>query len=98
MNKIGLFIIGFLLLPSPVLASTNICLDNTTLQRTLNYTFETDVVMKNLTITKNIDCQFGCDNVTHSCAPNPVTKNLWFGGGILALLFVIGLIVRQWQR
>lgn len=98
MEKIGIIIAFVLLLAAPVFASiSDTCLDNITLQRNINYTFETDVNVKNLTITKNEDCQYGCDNVTNTCAPDPVSMNLWFGGGMLALLFIIGLIIRQWR-
>lgn len=90
--------LGFLLLMMPVLASTNECLDNTTLERSMNYTFDTGTQVRNLTITKNIDCEFGCDNVTHACAPNPVVLNAYVGGGVMGLMFVIALIVRMWRR
>ncbi len=71
------------------------CLDNTTLQRNMNFSFETDTAVKNLTITKNEDCRWGCDNVTNTCAPDPVTMNMLFGGGLMALIGIIALIVRR---
>jgi len=98
MKKIGM-LIGFLLLFSvPVFAKmSERCLDNITLQKTMNYTFATDTGAKNLTITKNIDCLYGCDNVTNVCSPDPATLNMWFAGGLFALLIIIGAIVRQWR-
>lgn len=97
MKKIGIFI-GFLLLFSaPVSGAVTVCLDNITLQKEMNYTFATDTGAKNLTITKNIDCQYGCDNVTNVCSPDPVTLNIYFAGGMFALLLIIGAIVRQWR-
>ena len=97
MKKIGVFIAFLLLLAAPVSAAVTVCLDNITLQKMMNYSFDTDTSNKNLTITKNIDCQYGCDNVTNVCSPDPVTLNLYFAGGMFALLLIIGAIVRQWR-
>lgn len=98
MKRIMTAIVTLLLIATPVLATTQYCLDNITLQKTWNYTINIDSEPTTLDINREVDCQFGCDNVTHSCAPNPVQLNYVFGGGILALLFIIAGIVRIYRR
>lgn len=92
-------VFGFLLLFSvPVLASTNICLNNVTLQSSRNYTFETDINTKNLTIIKNIDCQFGCDNATHTCRESPIREYSTYFGVIIVLLVIFGVMIKLFKR
>ena len=77
------------------------CLDNITLQKSYNYSFTMDANNvsnnMNMSVVKQTDCQFGCDNVTNVCSPDPATLIMWFGGVMLGLLLIIGVIVRIWR-
>jgi len=94
MKRVIAAVMVLLFIGTPVLATTRQCLDNATLQKTYNYTIVISGQTETITINREEDCQFGCDNVTHNCAPDPVMLNYVFGGGILLLLFVIALIAR----
>jgi len=95
MKKTAVLIGLALILGTPAFAEmSQQCIGNITLQRDLNYTFNTGSSLKNLTITKQEDCLYGCDNVTNRCAPNPAELTWQFGIAVLGLLFVIGLIVK----
>lgn len=75
----------------------NSCINNITLQRSLNYTNCNSTVcdVGNSTFYKN--CEFGCDNVTQTCKPSPSNVNLSFliifGG--MAFIIIIILIIKK---
>lgn len=78
---------------NPVLAqNTYVCLDNDTLQNSYNYSITMDDDNMNISVVKNENCQFGCDSVTNSCSPDPLTKNMYFGGGLIVLMFVVWIV------
>ena len=74
----------------------HLCLNNATLQRSYNYSITMDDSNMNITVVKQQDCQYGCDNVTNTCSPDPVERNMIFAGGMMALMLIIGAIIRQW--
>jgi len=94
---IVILIISILLI-CPVFSTTNQCLDNVTLRRNFNYTFQTDTNAKNLTITRNVDCQFGCDNVTHSCRESPIMEYSTFFVIVVGLLIIFGVMIKLYKK
>lgn len=97
--KILLAMVVFMLTVSSLVQAQTVykCLDNTTLEHSYNYSITMDDNDMDIIVVKQQDCQFGCDNVTNVCSPAPATLNMWFAGGMFALLLIIGAIVRQWR-
>lgn len=95
MKKTTGAILFLLTISSVVLADSSFeCLDNTTLEREYNYSITIDGVNQNITVTKNMDCMYGCDNVTNTCDPNPVDRTVYFGVLVMVLLFCMVWIIR----
>lgn len=86
----------FLLMPISVVAISQRCVDNTTIERAYNYTFIMDGNPMDMNVTRQENCPYGCDNVTDTCAPNPAELTYGFTFLILGLLFVVGVIVKVW--
>jgi hypothetical protein len=96
-NCMRKIIVGLLaLLMLPVVFSfewENLCTNNVTLRKSLNYTNcnSTSCDTGNSTFYKN--CEFGCDNVTQSCKPSSYSVNLnflfIFGGLVFIILMMI---------
>jgi hypothetical protein len=74
--------------------TTQYCLDNTTLIRTINSDLTLNGVPKNLSLSENVVCQFGCDVQDNICYPNPIMKTLIPVGIGLALVVIALIILR----
>ena len=90
-----------ILLMLPIVLSfewENSCINNVTLQRTLNYTNcnSTACDIGNSTFYK--DCEFGCDNSTQSCNLSPINQYLYVGIVLLVLVLIVIIIVKVAKR
>jgi len=82
----------------PAVAGHDFCSGNTTISQKFNYTITTDYGIDNITIERNEDCPFGCDNVTNSCSPSPLNASLIVAGIIFLMLIVVGIIIYLYKR
>jgi len=71
------------------------CLDNQTLLKNLTFNFCKDGACKLYSKVEEIKCEWGCDPVTNSCAPNPFYKWLIIVG-IIAGIFLVVIFI--WRR
>jgi hypothetical protein len=84
-------------IPSPI--SVTRCIDNTTLEKIIGYSFQ---VMHgnpvNFSYSKNTLCDYGCDTVTNTCSPNTFNLVGYLIIGLFVMLIVIGSIIKIWRR
>lgn len=97
MHKLILLIpLIFLTIVSSVTALQyrNICSNNQTLNKFMNFTAcETG----NCTIynfSQDVQCEFGCDNVTNSCRQSTITEYGYYFGFIVCLVIIAGIILK----
>jgi parallel beta-helix repeat protein len=76
-----------------VLKNKNYCLDNQTLAH--NVTYITDNTTRNFVWTEF--CNYGCNNETLECNPEPYKVNLFLLIGILGFFIFIGLLLRLFR-
>lgn len=79
--------------------SSIICLNNATLKETLSVDYvnssNLSQVLNSSSYVLNTNCQYGCDNVTKTCSPDPFTQNIYmfviFIGmsGLLILIYKV---------
>ena len=76
----------------------NSCINNVTLQRTLNYTNcnSTSCDIGNSTFYKN--CEFGCDSSTQSCNLSPIMQYSEIGIVLLVLVIILVIIAKVSKR
>ncbi len=88
----------FLKLGTPPLMklSEYYCKDNTTLVKNHTFTFCEGTKCETYSIFEEIKCDWGCDPVTNSCAPNPFYKWLMVVGIIAGIFLVVIFIWRRW--
>ena len=72
------------------ISKNDFCIDNDTLRH--NLTYDIDGTISYALTYEN--CNFGCDNKTHSCYPNPTRQNLF----MLPLLLKINDLPRLLER
>lgn len=94
MRKLIIYLLILFMLPVALSFEwQNSCINNVTLQRSLNYTNcnSTACDIGNSTFYK--DCEFGCDNVTQACKPSPYSWNLNFLLIFGSFSFIIILLI-----
>lgn len=76
------------------LSNHNTCLDNYTLMHNLTY-----IANDNLSYVYTYEsCNWGCDNTTMSCSPNPMNQNFIVLGVILGIVFILFVVVNRLGR
>jgi hypothetical protein len=99
MRKLIVFFLFLLMLPSAFSFEwQNSCINNITLQRSLNYTNcnSTACDIGNSTFYKN--CEFGCDSSTQKCNDSPFYQYLYVGIGLLAIIIIIVILIKVAKR
>jgi hypothetical protein len=95
MRKLIVFFLFLLILPIAFSFEwQNSCINNITLQRTLNYTNCNSTVCDIGNSTFYKDCEFGCDTSTQSCNSSPITQYLNIGIALLIIIFALIVIIK----
>ena len=88
MKKLLIPLMILLLLPfSNAIGYENICIDNTTLEKFMNFTSCEGNTCTIYNFTQYVSCEFGCDNVTHNCRQPKIVEYSYFGIGLLGLFY-----------
>jgi hypothetical protein len=89
----------FIIIP-PVLALQyrNICLDNQTLNKFMNFTSCENVTCIDYNFTQNVDCEFGCDTSSNVCRQSPINEYLLLGVILLIIVIIILILIKVSRR
>lgn len=99
MRKLILCLLILLMLPAALSFEwENSCINNVTLQRSLNYTNCNSTVCDIGNSTFYKDCEFGCDISTQSCNASLFDQYLFVGLGLLALIIIIVILIKVAKR
>jgi len=71
------------------------CIDNQTLLKNVTFEFCKNEACRTYSKVEEIKCEWGCDSVTQSCAPNPFYKWL-IVVGIMGIIFLTIILI--WRR
>lgn len=94
------FIISCLFIINTVFALDyrDICLTNTTLQKSINFTTCEEGNCTDYNFTQTKICEFGCDNVTHSCRQPQIVEYAEFFGSLSLLLILGGILAKIFKK
>lgn len=76
----------------------NTCDDNATLRKFMNFTSCEGNNCTNYNNTQLIECQFGCDNVTHVCRKAKIYEYGEFFIGIMIIMILAGLLLTIFKK
>jgi len=73
--------------------------DNTSyLRKTMEFTSCEGNNCTDYNFTQLIECEFGCDNVTHNCRQPKITEYSWYFGGLIVVMIILGLVYKLWGK
>ena len=95
-----LSILAFLISFNAVLSIEyeEICIDNVTLSRYMNFTSCENDVCTDYNFTQYKTCEFGCDNVTNVCRKAEIYEYADYFTVLLILIITAGLMVLIWGK
>jgi hypothetical protein len=99
MYKLIPIILIVLFIPSVMaLQYRNVCNDNQTLNKFMNFTACENVTCIDYNFTQNVNCEYGCDTTTNSCNQSPIYQYLTVGIILLVITIIIIIIVKVSSR
>lgn len=76
----------------------NICNNEYTLNKFMNFTACENVTCINYNFSQVVQCEFGCDNVTQSCRSSSITEYGYYFISIIAIIVIFGVIYALYKR
>jgi len=75
----------------------NYCVNTSYLQKSMDFTY-CDSSCSDYNFTQLLECEFGCDNVTHVCRQAQIYEYASFFQAIVIILLIIGIIIYLFRR
>lgn len=91
-------IILFLLPVAHALDYKNHCDNTSYLRKTMEFTSCEGNTCTDYNFTQLIECEFGCDNVTHNCRQPKIIEYSSYVIALFALLVGLGIMVKLWVK
>jgi len=93
--KLGLLIIGLLIIPSILaIQSKDTCLNSTHLETRIEWT-QCGSTCEDKNITQVINCTYGCDTVDDECKEPEYMINLYIIGIIVGFIILMVVVLRR---